>query len=366
MNNPVIIAGAGLSGLHAAFLLTKQGIDCRVLESRDRIGGRALSTEVPDSPELGRFDLGPTWFWPGEHAIASLVDELKLETFDQYNEGEVLLERFQTQPPERCILQGYAEDRRMRLKGGVQSLIDALAATLPPGTIELETRVTEVRLNETGNVIVEAVRADGKTESIQARAVILAMPPRLTAKYIAFSPSLPRDLLRDIENKPTWMAEQAKAVAVYDRPFWRETGVSGFVLSSVGPLQEIYDASPEQGAGALFGFFGTPAAAREALGEEKVKELVLAQLVKVFGEEAGNPEAILYKDWSADADTASEEDLSPIKAYGTYGQPMVEGEWAQKLLFAGTETDPQYSGHLEGAIRSAESAVSRILSMSRT
>jgi monoamine oxidase len=64
MNNPVIIVGAGLSGLRAASLLTEKGIKCRVLEARDRIGGRVLSASDPKRPDLGKFDLGPTWFWP--------------------------------------------------------------------------------------------------------------------------------------------------------------------------------------------------------------------------------------------------------------------------------------------------------------
>ncbi|MFS0906790.1 hypothetical protein AB3N02_27595 [Priestia aryabhattai] len=58
------------------------------------------------------------------------------------------------------------------------------------------------------------------------------------------------------------MAGQAKAVAIYDRPFWRELGLSGFVSSWVGPLQEIHDASPDVGSGALFGFLGIPARMR--------------------------------------------------------------------------------------------------------
>lgn len=114
------------------------------------------------------------------------------------------------------------------------------------------------------------------------------------ARHIEFSPALPPDLLADIAEKPTWTWSQAKAVAVYDRPFWRESGLSGLVLSSVGLLQEIYDASPTNGSGALFGFFGIPAEVREQLGQDKVVKLVADQLVKLFGSEAETPQAILY------------------------------------------------------------------------
>ncbi|MDQ6597687.1 flavin monoamine oxidase family protein [Bacillus salipaludis] len=364
MNNPVIIVGAGLSGLRAASLLTEQGIKCRVLEARDRIGGRILSSSVPDSPDLGRFDLGPTWFWPQyESHIANLVKELNLETFEQYKDGEILIERFQIKPPERCVLKENSDEKWVRLTGGVQSLIEALAETFPSEIVELETRVKKIQLNEAGDITVEAELSDGKRKKFPADAVILALPPRLVGQHIEFSPSLPPNLITDIVQKPTWMAGQAKVVAVYDRPFWRELGLSGYVLSAVGPLEEIYDASPIKGSGALFGFFGMPPEARKKMGQDKVLKLVGDQLVKLFGSEAKNSKAIFYKDWSSDSETTVEEDYSPLKNYQSYGQPPVEGVWEKKIIFAGTETNSQCSGHLEGALQSAEQAVFKVTNL---
>ncbi|WP_147803867.1 flavin monoamine oxidase family protein [Alkalicoccus halolimnae] len=361
MNKPVVIVGAGLSGLRAASLLMEQGIPFRILEARDRIGGRVLSTPVPDRPDLGRFDLGPTWFWAQyEKRIASLVEELQLPTFVQHNDGAMLVERFQIKPPERAVLQENMEERGVRFTGGVQSLMEALAEKIAPEAIELETRVKSIRLDEKAEAVVEAERADGTAESLPAAAVILALPPRLAAHHIHFSPPLPGNILSDMTEKPTWMASQAKAVAVYDRPFWREAGLSGLVISSVGPMEEIYDASPADGGGALFGFFGLPSAVRQQLGEEKVVELAAEQLIKLFGKEAENPRAILYKDWAGDSETAVEEDAGPFKNYKSYGPLPSAGIWEKKLVFAGTETNAEYSGHLEGALRSAEAAVIKI------
>ena len=163
MNNPVIIVGAGLIGLRAASLLTKQGIECMVLEARDRIGGRALSTYVPNRQDLGRFDLGPTWFWPQQEShISNLVKELGLETFEQYNTGEILIERFQIKPPERCELKENTDEKWVRFAGGVQSLIDAIAETLPSKIVELEISVKKIHQNEFGEITVIAQLADGK------------------------------------------------------------------------------------------------------------------------------------------------------------------------------------------------------------
>ncbi|MDP1419751.1 FAD-dependent oxidoreductase [Peribacillus simplex] len=361
MNNPVVIVGAGLSGLRAASLLTAQGIECRVLEARDRIGGRVLSTADPNRPDLGKFDLGPTWFWPQyESTITNLIKEQNLGTFVQYTKGEMLSERFPNEPPERYILPENSGARSIRFIGGVQSLIDAVAGTLPPGIVELETRVTAIRLDKAGAITLEADLADGKRKKVSASAVILALPPRIVARHIEFSPALPPNLMTDLVNKPTWMAGQAKAVAIYDRPFWRESGLSGFVSSWVGPLQEIHDASPPTGSGALFGFFGMPVKMRRELGEDKVLKLVIDQLVRLFGPSAKNVSSILYKDWSRDSETAIEEDFNPLRDYPSYGQPPKAEVWEKKIIFAGTETNSQYGGHLEGALQAAEQAVFEI------
>ena len=50
----VIVIGAGMSGLNAALLLEAQGLDVRILEGRNRIGGRVYSLgNVPGNPEAG-------------------------------------------------------------------------------------------------------------------------------------------------------------------------------------------------------------------------------------------------------------------------------------------------------------------------
>ena len=363
MKDPVVIIGAGITGLRAAALLTSKGIECTVLEARGRIGGRVLSMSDKLRPELGRFDLGPTWFWPNhEPVITELVKELGLPTIEQHNAGAMLFEQSQTGPIQRHVLPEGAVERSVRLAGGVQSLIEAVAAMLPSGTIELDTRVKAIRMDEEDGIILE-VEQEGKMKNIQAAAVILALPPRIVAGQIAFSPPIPAELIVSLRDKPTWMAGQAKAVAVYDRPFWREADLSGQVTSWAGPLQEIHDASPDTGYGALFGFFGLPAKMRQELGEEKILKLVIGQLTRLFGSSAEKPIALFYKDWSSDPETAVEEDTKPLTGFPDYGLPTGTATWGQKVIFAGTETAQEYGGHLEGALRSADRAVSVVMEM---
>src|SRR5438477_11881515 len=58
----VIVVGAGISGLTAARRLVQAGLDVRVLEARERVGGRTFSHEfAPGSiAELGGTWIGPT------------------------------------------------------------------------------------------------------------------------------------------------------------------------------------------------------------------------------------------------------------------------------------------------------------------
>ncbi|SDJ53098.1 flavin monoamine oxidase family protein [Salimicrobium halophilum] len=357
MDNPVVIIGAGLSGLRAASLLAAEGIECRVLEARDRIGGRVMTERVENRPDLGKFDLGPTWFWPAyERKIAEVAEEMKLDTFVQYNQGAMLVERSREEAPAHNMLPADAGMESMRFTGGVQALVDAVATTLPDEMVEFGKRVTRIRMEVDEKITVEAEKDNGEKDSIAASSVILALPPRLAAT-IEFSPDLPSSLVTGLESKPTWMAGQAKAIAVYDRPFWREEGLSGFAMSWAGPLQEIHDASPEKGSGALFGFFGMPAESRRELGEDEVLKLVENQLVRLFGSRAREMETILYKDWTEDAETAVAADSVPLQDFPVYGPPGDLGTWEKKVYFAGTEADPQFGGHLEGALQAAERVV---------
>jgi monoamine oxidase len=102
MQTTVAIIEGGLAGLYAGKLLQAVGVDFRVVEARERLGGRILSTDAEGTPSEDGFDLGPSWFWPHvQPQLASLVQELGLATFPQHNNGDVVIERMSRETPWR-------------------------------------------------------------------------------------------------------------------------------------------------------------------------------------------------------------------------------------------------------------------------
>ncbi|WP_141391899.1 FAD-dependent oxidoreductase [Cobetia marina] len=84
----------------------------------------------------------------------------------------------------------------------------------------------------------------GQRMSCEVEQVLLAVPPRQALQHIQFTPALPSALTAQWQQNATWMALRAKNTAIYDRPFWREAGLSGTARSARGPMVEIHDASP--------------------------------------------------------------------------------------------------------------------------
>ena len=82
--------GAGLAGLSAARELEKQGLSVVVLEARDRVGGRTLNRKLGDGKVV---EIGGQWVGPTQDFVLSLIDELGLETFKTYIDGENLYYR---------------------------------------------------------------------------------------------------------------------------------------------------------------------------------------------------------------------------------------------------------------------------------
>src|SRR6478735_2497518 len=84
LTRDVVVIGAGAAGLTAANQLKKAGLSVAVLEARDRVGGR-LWTDVIEGAML---EIGGQWVSPDQEALIETIEELGLETFDRYREGD--------------------------------------------------------------------------------------------------------------------------------------------------------------------------------------------------------------------------------------------------------------------------------------
>lgn len=367
----VAIIGGGLSGLYAAYLLEKKGVDYVLLEARPTLGGRIVTARATDpntaqiTDSTSGFDLGPSWFWPEyQQQLARLIDELQLESFAQFEEGDMLVERSPNEPAMRT--HGYkSAPPSMRLKGSMATLIDALYQRLDATRILTNQKVCQ--LHNTGHYIEITSEAESGQEAIcqkqqwQAQHVLLALPPRLAEATIIFEPALPTNLMTQWRGTATWMAPHAKYLAVYDSPFWQQQGLSGSARSGQGPMVEIHDASVADGNGALFGFIGVPAAARQTVSADVLKQHCRAQLVRLFGAQAESPQAEYLKDWAQEPFTATAADANSDGQHATAPiSKALSGVWANSLSGIGSEWSAQFSGYIAGAIDAASIGVKNL------
>lgn len=351
-----VIIGGGLSGIYSAYLLSQTHRSFVILEARSRLGGRILSTE-----HQGFYsDLGPSWYWPTiQPRMVHLIQTLDLTGYPQFEGGQG---RFQYINGVVRTVNGYAtEPTSWRLSGGMVTLIDKLRKNIPENTIRLNHPVCRIDRKSTGAIVSVGVLEEDPWTRLRANNVILALPPRLAAATILFAPDLSHQLTQAMLKIGTWMAGQAKFCALYNEPFWRQTGLSGQAFSERGPLGEIHDGSNKNMKPfGLIGFVGFPAVRRSQ--QQNINMAILDQLAFLFGEQASQPTTFFYQDWACEKFTATQYDQAPMYEHPCYSPPANQTSiWDETVHFAGTETASENGGYLEGALVAAEQAVKSVI-----
>jgi len=443
----VCVVGAGLAGLIAARDLIAAGKDVVVLEARDRVGGRVLNGALGDGTVV---ELGGQWIGPTQLRMVRLVEDLGLETFPTYNEGEHLFSldgkqsRYRGTIPRAGPLvladMAQAQTRFDRLANRVPletpwtadraaawdsqtfetwirrntatrgarellnlyseavfaaepsdySLLHALFYTHSGGGVDSlagtrggaqqdrfvgGSQLVPMRLAENLGDRVHLSRpvrridhtADGVTvladgQLVVARDVVIAIPPVLTAR-IVYEPALPA--MRDQLTQRVPAGSVIKCHAAYERPFWRDDGLTGQATNDRGPVKVVFDNSPPSGAPGVLLAFLEGAHAR-VLGRATAAErraAVLGSLVELFGPRAGEPIDFVERDWSEEEWTR-----------GCYGAHFPTGVWTQygpalrapigRIHWAGAETATVWSGYMDGAVQSGERVAAEILAAS--
>lgn len=345
----VAVVGAGVTGLTAAASLVGAGAKVRVLEARDRVGGRAHGIETRG----GAVDLGATWFWYNESVIRSLCTQLGVATFAQHLAGDALLEVDDTGG--QRIGGNPIDGPASRFLDGAQSLPEALAAQLPRGSVSLTDPVSAV------TVTPDAVLVNARSGTIRADRVIVALPPSLAVEQIRMDPPLPPRMQEIARSTMVWMGSMTKAVAVYDRAFWRDEGLAGAAMSHVGPFREFHDHSGQDGSpAAIFAF-----ASADGIDLPRDAGAVLVtQLERLFGPAAAHPLEVHTQDWSRERYTVPADPIpgaSPV----TYGAAELQELVGGRILLAPTETATAFAGHLEGAARAGTAAARRLHTTTR-
>ena len=239
-----------------------------------------------------------------------------------------------------------------RVGGGTQLISIRMAEALGDAVV-LETPVRSIE-HGAGGVVVRSDRA-----TVRARRAIVAIPPTLAGR-IVYRPALPA--LRDGLCQRMAQGSVVKCMAVYERPFWRERGLSGQLTSTRGPVSVGFDNSPPDGSpGVLLAFLEGEAARTWAAQSDGARQTaVLDSLARAFGAEAARPERYVDKVWANDE-----------WARGCYGGFMPPGGWLDHgtalrapigpIHWAGAETAAVWNGYMDGAVSSGERAAGEAL-----
>jgi monoamine oxidase len=205
----------------------------------------------------------------------------------------------------------------------------------------------------------DGARVHGDRVEVRAHRVIVAIPPTLAGR-IWYDPPLPG--YRDQLTQRMPMGAVIKCFAVYEEPFWRAQGLSGSSVSADGPLTLTVDNSPPEGVpGILVGFLeGRAARELGRVSATERRELVLANLGRMFGPRATRPDHYLDKSWADEEwSRGCYEGYTPPGVLTAFGPALREP--IGPLHWAGTETATRWNGYIDGALQSGERAAAEVL-----
>ena len=241
-----------------------------------------------------------------------------------------------------------------RFPDGTQQIAQRIAAELGE---RVRTEAAVRRIARTGaGFTVESARGEHT-----AAAVVLAIAPAHRGA-ITFDPPLPEGYHALPAHWP--QGNLSKAYAAYEKPFWRAGGCSGEALSDEGPIFITFDVSPsDDGPGILLGF--ADARTFDDLAPEARRERALACFTTLFGDAAAEPVDSLDHCWSAEPFAPGGPTAAvPPGAWVAHGRQLrapVDG-----IFWAGTETADQWTGFLDGAVRSGRRAAAEVAAYLRS
>ncbi len=281
--------------------------------------------------------------------------------------------------------------RYVKTSGGLDRMLDTAGGAQQDhfvhGTHEMSARIAaelgeRIRLGAIVSRVEwsqDAVAVSSSNGVVEARRAIIAVAPAQRLD-IDIAPAPPIEYQQLAQRWP--LGALTKSYAAYSTPFWRAKGLSGQALSDEGPVFITFDVSPPAGGsaatrgstaaggsaatrgsaaaggpGILLGF--TDPRHFDRLDPAQRREQALECFAALFGDEARRPLDFTDQRWGA-------ETFAP----GGPTAAVPPGSWTQfgpllrtpvgPLHWAGTETADEWTGFMDGAVRSGQRAAAEV------
>jgi monoamine oxidase len=276
-----------------------------------------------------------------------------------------------------CDVRGGAQDRR--IVGGSEQLSNKIANVLTQvyenAKIEQSARVIEIRVKnpDSAEHCCLAICADGRR--FVARIVVIACNPSVFIQRVPFTPRLPTRLVEF--SRRTFSGSYSKAIVIYDTPWWREAGFTGYAINT-SPTREQMGAlivdycgcqtteaplAPDVYALVIF-FCGDVAIQNADLTMEERKKSIVETLKLVFGpplaSKAENVAHYQEKMWHKDdvlegcpAVVYPPGQFAEYNALKCLGTPLAYSRDASSrplIFWSSTDTSTVWTGYMEGAV----------------
>ena len=233
----VIVVGAGLSGLVAAYELVRAGYNVRVLEARNEAGGRARTLREPFDDGLIA-ETGPARIPPDHDRTLGYIDHFGIKTSPFYpQEGEYLIVTAQgddtiRETPDSFLRGG--RDTWVKMPEGTDVLPMAFAEALGD-RVRYGSPVTRVVQEDSGVLVTNGTGAS--TEELKGSYLICTVPLPVIDQ-IVFEPTLSEEKRAAFE---ALIYEDVTRVYVqYADRIWEGHGLNGWGLSLVGGFWEFW------------------------------------------------------------------------------------------------------------------------------
>ena len=236
----VIVVGAGLSGLVAAYELDRAGHDVRVLEASNTIGGRAQTLREPFDDGLIA-ETGPARIPPSHDLTLGYIDHFGIETSPFYTqEGEYLVVSDQgvRQRQTPGVFLSGGRDAWLKIPAGTDALPNAFAEALGD-RVRTGTPVTKVVRDENG----VAATYGTASKELRGRKLICTVPLPVIDK-IEFDPVLSASKQAAFE--ATSYQDVTRVYVQYSERRWEDDGLNGWGLTFAEGYSEFWHPTWDQ------------------------------------------------------------------------------------------------------------------------